>query len=1480
MKLNSPNTAIYYLFKIFLFLLFFFLSLAAKAQLQADFNTDKAGGCSPLSVLFTNTTRGASGAAIYSWDFGNGNTSVLKDAGAVFYDEKTYTITLTVTDGTQIAVKTKTITVYKKPIINFNVLPASGCLPLQSTFTSSSLPGDGIMSSYHWDFGDGIIQSTISSSIVHTYNFLQTATVGLTAVNSYGCSNTIIKPGIVTVYSPLLVSFTADRTITCDAPATIQFTNTTTGTGTFSYLWEFGDNTTSTEMSPSHTYTVRGNYSVKLSVASSTGCTTVITKPSYLNIANFNTSFQEPSLLCSNGSATFLNTSTPTPGQSIWLFDGVNTINSFGNSPVSYAFGSAGPHTIQLTGKFGPCSQTITRTIEVKPKPVLNGFIINPVSLCGAPVQVNFQDTTQGAIAWQWQFNWPTNNPGTFSTLQSPSYTYTTDNAYQVGLTVTNADGCTSFITKSLGISRPLVGIFLATGYTDRGCDQLTVKFKPRTTEPIASYQWNFGDAGTSADPEPVHTYTQPGTYTVTLTYTTSNGCTGTVSYNSIYVFKKPVANFSVQPTVCGNTPVVFNNMSSGSVTSYAWNFGDHGGFIAAVPATHQYYNEGDYNVTLIATNGSCSDTITKPAIIHVFPPFPKIGSVIYTCDGTRGKVTFTDISRQTENWHWSFGDNASTSYTTAQTTVEHTYNATGVYQVILTATNGGCTVKDATEVRVLLKQNPVLTPGTASLCAGNSLNVQVTGLQRPPFPPNTFFHDYPYNYLGFYNRDGTSFSGNISGQSNNVFPWSANLFNFTHGNYELRAITQSASYGCKDTSNFITISVKGPSASINVIADNVCYKELVSLQDASAIRNGIPIMRCDWDFGDGFTTTSLAGATITHRYTNAGNYFVTLKVTDAEGCISTSNRMVSVKGPKAFFWPSGTNVPLNTTISFSNTTNSFNSGVVNYQWTFGDGATAASYSPLHTYTVPGTYIVTLIAQGSSCSDTTRQTIVVNNFNPGFTTTTSFLGDHALCPPVMARFINTSTGFTSTHWDFGDGFTLDNQNAPAHVYHLPGVYIVKLTVRGFNGLTSVYTDTIHVSQPQAAINADDITGCIGHQLTLNAPSHTNAVSYLWDFGNGFVQAGADSFFVHQYQAAGSYFPSLIVKDNMGCAAAVKLSAPVIINPDPVINITPANPVTCKTNSVQLQATGASSYSWSPATGLNDPTSASPLALPVSTTNYLVSGIDNNGCKGTDTITVTVPASFTINLASNAAICAGDKVQLNVSGAAGYKWINNTVGLSNTQINNPFASPSSSTQYTVVGYDKYQCYSDTQNIHVIVNPLPTVDAGTDRQVVVGSSNQLIVASSNDVIKWNWSPVDFLSCTNCASPVSKPYEPMDYVVTVYNRNNCMAKDTVKISVVCAGGDVHIPNAFTPDNNGKNDKFFILGQGVRIIKSLKVFNRWGEVIFEKKNFYPNDQSAGWNGKFKGLEAPAGAYVYFAEMECEAGSSFMRKGTVTLIR
>src|SRR4051794_31046903 len=297
----------------------------AMAQ-TIDFTATPTSGCSPLPVTFKNTSTGFSDQATYVWDFGNGNTSALKDSivGAQYEDEQEYTVTLTIKDNGQTYSKSTKVTVYKKPVVDFSVNTIKGCAPLPITFTSNSTPGDGTIASYFWDFGNGATMAD-GQEIEYTYQSAPNISPSLTVTNSYGCYSTLKKPNLIQVLPGVIPSFTASQTILCNVNDPVTFINNSTGEGTLSYNWDFGDGNTSTNETPQHQYNKKGTYNVKLEVTNSDGCKVDTLIPAYINVANYHADFGVPPLLCESTNSTFTDSSSPPPSsytQQHWMVDG------------------------------------------------------------------------------------------------------------------------------------------------------------------------------------------------------------------------------------------------------------------------------------------------------------------------------------------------------------------------------------------------------------------------------------------------------------------------------------------------------------------------------------------------------------------------------------------------------------------------------------------------------------------------------------------------------------------------------------------------------------------------------------------------------------------------------------------------------------------------------------------------------------------------------------------------------------------------------------------------------------------------------------------------------------------------------------------------------------------------------------------------------------------------------------------------------
>ena len=322
-----------------------------------------------------------------------------------------------------------------------------------------------------------------------------------------------------------------------------------------------------------------------------------------------------------------------------------------------------------------------------------------------------------------------------------------------------------------------------------------------------------------------------------------------------------------------------------------------------------------------------------------------------------------------------------------------------------------------------------------------------------------------------------------------------------------------------------------------------------------------------------------------------------------------------------------------------------------------------------------------------------------------------------------------------------------------------------------------------------------------------------------------------------------------------------------------------NTLICHGTGRTLQATGAATYVWSPPTGLSCTNCANPVATPDSVITYTVTGTSAQGCVNTDAIVVKVKYPFVMRNSPGDSLCKGSSLTISASGAYTYTWSPAT-GLNNTTIPSPIASPIVSTVYRVIGTDDKNCFSDTAYIPITVFDLPTVDAGPDKTINVGQTVDLVPVISPDVISVIWNPTGSIFRSDYPSVTVKPKETTTYTAEVTNSGGCKSRDNVTIYVICNGANVFIPNTFSPNGDGTNDIFYPRGSGLFRIKNARIFNRWGEVVYDKSDFMPNDISSGWDGTYKGQKLNVDVYVYVIEIMCDNNSLLTFKGNVALIK
>lgn len=1410
-----------YLYALLCISLGLLLSTVANAQAPvAGFTSNITSGCAPILVNFTDNSTNS--PTSWYWDLGNGTTSTLQNPSTTYITAGSYTVSLTVTNasGTNTRTVTNYITVAASPVVAFTADSTPSCtLPRTISFTNNSVPGGSGTTTYLWDFGDGNTSTTANPS--HTYTATGNYTVTLLVTNGNGCSRSLSKTNYIRIGTKPISGFSASNRFGCTPPLTTNFTSTSIGAT--SYYWNFGDGNSSTAQNPSHTYTTAGSFRVYHVAINSLGCTDTIGQNDFVSIGRPAASFNVASSVCAGNALSFTNTSTPS-GSLTYSWDFGDATGSSAPSP-SKTYTIAGTYTVRLIASNGTCYDTAYRTITVNARPSAQ-FTASPTSGCAVPFTTTFSNTSTGATAYAWTFG-----DGNTSTAISPSNTYTSLGTYNVRLIATNAAGCADTLRRNNYISIQAPTATITTGAYN-GCIPATINFTANVTTsiPVSNYSWNFGDGSSAVScatcSTQSHTYTVAGTYTVTLTYTTGTGCTYTRT-TTVSVNTKPTAGFTASPvSLCPETPVAFTNTSTGA-GSYVWYFGD-GNTSAATNPTYTAYEHGTYTVTLVANNNGCRDTFTRSNYITVYPPRANF-TVSYNCNNRR-QITVTDASIGASTSYWDFGDG--TTSTQNGGSITHTYASYGTYTITLGVYNSthGCTDTLRRTVNLqpldayftagdttLCKNTPttfIATPssiivsyswdfgssstsstsniaseffGTGGIYTVRLIVTDVNGcrdtMTRPNYikvgGPNVSFTGTPttgclpitVNFTdnstatGGYsiaNRTWNFGTGSPTSTTNTTI---SNTYT-TAGTYSVKLVITDDN-GCKDslTRNSYVIASK-PVAQFTTNDTNICIGQNLSVNNTST-GNTITSV---WHWGDATTST---GANPTHAYTASGNYTIKLVVTDMYGCKDsvTKTAMIQVNKPIVAFTLSDTAAncpPLAVTMTNAS------SGAVSYNWTFGNNSYSSITNPSTLYTYPGIYSVKLVATSSAgCKDSLTKTVRVD----GPTGTFSY-SPVTGCNPLTVNFTATSNNATSYIWDMSNGFTQTTSNTSySYTYTQSGMYVPKLIlsdgasclvpIQGLDTVKVDYIDADFSFTPNNLCNSGTVNFTDTVYNTLSALSTRS-----WNFGDGNTSSAHNP--SHTYTAPGTYSVRLIMTNTRGCSDTITKT--VTIHANPAVSGGPSQAICVgSTTPVTLGVTGASTYVWSPATGLSCSTCANPTVLPTATTTYIVTGTDTNGCTDTGKVVITVNPLPTVAAGNDVTICNGASATLSATGATSYVWTPAGT-LSCSTCTSPVANPTATTKYFVTGTDVNGC-TDTGAVTVNVSNLPTVSAGSNVTICAGTSTTL---NATGATSYTWGPATGLSCTGCASPVASPVTTTTYTVTGSGTAGCSNTATVTVTV----------------------------------------------------------------------------------------------------
>ena len=1016
----------------------------SSSNLNPAFSVNPSIGCfAPSTFNFNNQTTG-SGSLNYTWSFGDIPNQTVNSVNAshTYANSGNYIVSLSATNSSGCTQTiSKTVSVLGNSVVNFGESTTQICQGNSIQFSDSTRPTP---TSWFWDFGDGSPISTLQNP-QHKYISNGNFNVKLKVIYDGICSDSVLKSNLIQVNALPSVSFSADTTNACSIPFIVNLKSTSSNAS--SYFWYLGDGSIANTSTVTHTYLSTGNDSVKLVVLSAQGCKDSLTKTKFISInlphASFTTS---PIKGCAPLLVNFTDKSSSSEPIISWNWEFGDTSSGKQDTSLlenpSHTYNSIGLYTVKLsiTNSYGCIADTIVQSdINVTSKPKI-GFTASPLAAC-AKTPITFTDTSKNVTSWNWNFG-----DGQSGSGSSIRHFYADTGSFTIQLIAYNV-GCADTLTDSNYIYiKPAVPLF---NMSNINCDSMLTRNFINKSLGASKWYWNFGDSHAidSTSYNASHTYSAPGTYTVSLTV--SNALSGCPNIDTTFRVRiiQLVPNFSVSPSNgCSPLNVNFINSSNGgNVYNYNWDLGDGNTISGKLPSDinpkYSYANPGLYSVKLLITDSfGCQDSLQQINLIHVFNIVPAFNIISETgCDSL--KVLFRDTSTATPpltSWNWTFGDGT----TSSSKDPTHYFTSAGKnYSVQLNIANSDGTCSSA--IKTINFTLPIAsdTANTILSCPGAQINFTNKSSNA---------NKYEWNF------------GDMSAINNSVNPMHSYG---KDGKYSVELVAIDTIRGCSDTllkSNYITIDKPLANFTYTSILTNPILCPPLSFLFVNTSNSISPLTNYSWNFGDGNSAPN-GSDSASNTYLLPGSYSVELIVSNKAGCSDTSlkKNIIIVNGPSGSYNATpliGCN-PLNVNFALSLK----NTKIVSLD--FGDGnvysdsVNSCCVSHIYQPNKFTTYTPALIltdAAGCKIDIPTVDSIkIVPVPHPSF----SYSPMYAKANEPITFIDNTNVG-TSWNWNFGDDNSDSTAQNPTHSYAKSGLYSVN----------EIVTNTIDNQECKASTN--------------------------------------------------------------------------------------------------------------------------------------------------------------------------------------------------------------------------------------------------------------------------------------------------------------------------------------------------------------------------------------------------------------------------
>jgi len=1399
-------------------------------------------GCLPLSVNFTAPT----GYSTYFWQFGDGSSSTIANPSNTYLNAGTFTATFRETVNGPI-IGSLTINVYPQPIPTFSTVNDQGCIPLNVGFTNTTVLNNGItINSLSWVFSNG--GNTTGQSPNYTFTAPGSFDVSLSLnTNLPSCNTSLQYNDIINCSAPpnVGISTNPNPPVGCTAPLNVIFQNTTTSAwGPLTYNWDMGNSVTSSATNPPNQSYNDGLYTVWLTATDTLGC--IDSASQIISVGGSTVNFDVDDTLCLGTQYTLINQSSP--GNYTWsVSPGGGNFFQVGANYAVY-FTTPGYHDITLN-LFNSCPGDTTITVFVEE--VDASFISLPTLVCDTPMVAQFIPNNQNYPSYQWFFG-----NGESSTDLTPTTTFTYEDTttysmngpilFSANLLVTSSAGCTGVYSLLDTIRLPYA--LISPNVVD-GCAPLAVTFTDNSTSMsnIVNWEIHFGDGNmltNTTSQNETHVYTTPGIYNAFVIITNANGCIDTSIFATISVGESITPDFTISNTdICYGDTIQFTDVTTGPFADSidAWHYYSENSrqFSCADdpnPTWAYYHETGPQDITMVVEYNSCQSQITKTAFVTVQGPIAKLHYLI-DCD-TPMVVNYIDSSQQATSLLWDFGDATSSSIFNPV----KAYGVTGDYTVSLIASNPTTGCPDDTATTLVHIRN-----------LSASFTVDSLFCQGLPYDLNA---SASVDVLEECGRGYTWFFSDPSVRpQTTASPTDQVTLNQT-GLNEIILVVRDIN-NCVDTVT-TNVDVFGITSSFSVPDTIVCRPLTMTYTDLSV--SDTTITSWLWTFADNTTSTLPNPNYILPESAMLNDdSTVTLFVENALGCNSIFEIQLEFYKPQSFVNVSDQTVCTGDIVNFQATDFTTYNSFLTFNWDFDDNNIGLLQNSTNSYTNSGLYNVTLTytEAGSGCSnDTVVQISVVDFPIAGFMTSVDSL--LYVCPDENIIITDTSNYTVQPvyDWDFGNGLTSTVMN-PGTVYDTNGIYLIQLIVSipSPYGCSDTVTNTVAVQQPYGDFIAD-----IGEDTICRLESvefeiiDTNSVGiFYWDFGDG-TGAGAVSPVSNQYTfvpPSGQTFAKLIMTNYDGSCPFTQsipinifdVKADFIRNGNDIDTALCLQPVPIANTSVN-----ANVFYWDLGDGF---TSTLPHIVThsydTSGTYYITLGVQNSQLTCTDTITkaIILYDNPIVSIVGDT-ICEGEVANIKslyIDTNYNYLWTSSPTFLVNNDTTpSVYDLPNINTNYYLTVTDTNNCTTSDFTTVFVYNPIILPDF--DTVIVIGDSVVLPMPFTTGLYTFTWDPDTGLSCSDCPNPSIQPLENIVYTISIEDKFGCFSTQARYIIAIHPETFISLPTTFTPNGDGNNDLIFVEGWGIKELLEYRIFNRWGELVFET-----NDQSVGWDGHYKGM-------------------------------